>query len=167
MCRIAVLHAVAAACLVSMPAAVRAQAFTQPQADAAVERALPLLQSSAKTWHEKRACFSCHHQGLGILAVAVARERGFNIDAEMLADEVRKSARPPGTRDRLLLREISFNEQITDGYIALAQASVRTPRTIRCDARCICWRGASTLTDTGLHVLTDHRWKTVISPRPL
>ena len=41
----------------------------------AVERALPLLQQSARTWTAKGGCFSCHHQGLGATAVALARER--------------------------------------------------------------------------------------------
>jgi ankyrin repeat protein len=100
---------------------------TRVKADDAVQRVLPLLQSSARTWHRKRECSSCHHQGLGIIAVTVARERGFAIDAEMLADEVRRSARPPSSRDWLLLREVSFNEQIADSYLAVAQAAVRTP----------------------------------------
>ena len=35
-----------------------------------VERALPLLQSSADTWFARRQCASCHHQGLGLLLAA-------------------------------------------------------------------------------------------------
>ncbi|MEO5897563.1 MAG: ankyrin repeat domain-containing protein [Vicinamibacterales bacterium] len=49
--------------------------------DAAVNRSLPLLQASARTWSERRECASCHHQSLGTLAVEVARERGFPVDA--------------------------------------------------------------------------------------
>jgi ankyrin repeat protein len=58
----------------------------------AVERALPLLQESARTWTRERKCFSCHHQGLGLTAIAVAREHGFRVDETMLnaeADSVR------------------------------------------------------------------------------
>ncbi|HVS19227.1 MAG TPA: hypothetical protein VMT18_11550, partial [Planctomycetota bacterium] len=47
---------------------------------AAVERALPLMQHSATVWSREMACFSCHHQGLGALAVGLARERGFEPD---------------------------------------------------------------------------------------
>jgi ankyrin repeat protein len=47
---------------------------------AAVERALPLLQHSAAVWSREMECFSCHHQGLGALAVGLARERGFELD---------------------------------------------------------------------------------------
>jgi ankyrin repeat protein len=49
--------------------------------DAAVARSLPLLQASARTWSQQRDCSSCHHQSLGTLAVEVARERGFAVDA--------------------------------------------------------------------------------------
>src|SRR5688572_14892554 len=49
--------------------------------DAAVNRSLPLLQASASTWSERRDCSSCHHQSLGTLAVEVARERGFPVNA--------------------------------------------------------------------------------------
>jgi N-acyl-D-amino-acid deacylase len=54
----------------------------------AVERALPLLQESAATWTRVAKCFSCHHQGLGSLAVAVARERGFPVDEEKFAAQI-------------------------------------------------------------------------------
>lgn len=49
----------------------------------AVEKGLPLLQSSAETWFEKRACFSCHHQALGTMAVSIAKEVGFEIDEDL------------------------------------------------------------------------------------
>src|SRR5262245_58268848 len=54
----------------------------------AVERALPLLQESAITWTRVAKCFSCHHQGLGLLTIAVARERGFRVDEEKFAAQV-------------------------------------------------------------------------------
>jgi ankyrin repeat protein len=64
----------------------------------AVERALPLLQESARIWTRERGCFSCHHQGLGITAVALARERGFAVDEAMFAAQVaetRQELAPP------------------------------------------------------------------------
>ena len=45
-----------------------------------VGRSVPLLQASAATYIEKKACFSCHHQGLLAVAVARARRAGFEID---------------------------------------------------------------------------------------
>lgn len=94
----------------------------------AVLRAIPLLQSSAKTWHEERQCSSCHHQFLGITAMVIARDRGFEIDKAMLADEIRRSALSESIRDRLLLGDVSINEQIGQSYQALAMgAAGRAP----------------------------------------
>jgi len=45
---------------------------TQTATRAAVERALPMLQKSAATFVEKRACFSCHHNGLAIMTLRLA-----------------------------------------------------------------------------------------------
>ena len=91
----------------------------------AVAKAIPLLQSSAKTWHEKRQCSSCHHQSLGTMAVVIARDRGFRIDEAMLADEVLRSATPAAWRDRLLLGDVSINEQIGRSYEAVAMGAAK------------------------------------------
>ena len=50
----------------------------------AVQRALPVLQKSASTFVEKRACFSCHHNALSILTLRLAQNRGFTVDAKVL-----------------------------------------------------------------------------------
>jgi ankyrin repeat protein len=54
-------------------------------ARATVVRALPLLQRSAATFVAKRACFSCHHNGLSIMALRLADRRGIAIDKAVLA----------------------------------------------------------------------------------
>lgn len=46
----------------------------------AVKRAIPLMQSSARTWTDRAGCISCHHQILGSMALTVASERGFEVD---------------------------------------------------------------------------------------
>jgi hypothetical protein len=75
--------------LFSQPAFPRQSDVSAPRsAHQAVEKALPLLQESAATWTRVAKCFSCHHQGLGSLAVAVARERGFRIDEEKFAAQI-------------------------------------------------------------------------------
>jgi ankyrin repeat protein len=89
----------------------------------AVVRAIPLLQSSAKTWHEKQQCSSCHHQFLGITTLVIARDRGFKIDEAMFADEARRSALRESLRDSLLLGDVSINEQIGRSYHALAMGA--------------------------------------------
>jgi ankyrin repeat protein len=70
------------AVLVSVLAAADARA-----ADAArqsVVRALPLLQRSAATFVEKRACFSCHHNGLSIMTMRLAERRGIAVGQDAL-----------------------------------------------------------------------------------
>lgn len=50
---------------------------------AAVERAIPLLEKGARGSMEQRPqCFTCHNQGVPLLALTTARERGFVIDKE-------------------------------------------------------------------------------------
>ena len=51
----------------------------------AVNRALPILQRSAKEFVAKRACVSCHHNILSVLALHQAAEHGFTIDANVLS----------------------------------------------------------------------------------
>lgn len=52
---------------------------------AAVVKALPLLEKGAAGSMKERArCFTCHNQGLPLLALTTARTRGFEIDVEHL-----------------------------------------------------------------------------------
>ena len=50
-----------------------------------VNRALPILQRSTKEFVAKRACVSCHHNILSVLALHQAAEHGFTIDANVLS----------------------------------------------------------------------------------
>lgn len=60
---------------------------------AAVERSLPLLTAAARGSMEKRErCFTCHNQGLPIMALAVAQSRGFKIDADEFAKQIKFTA---------------------------------------------------------------------------
>lgn len=63
--------------LVAVPTA-RAQSVSPRVATAeartAIQRVVPLLKASADTWFEKRSCSSCHHQGLGTIAMAMLPE---------------------------------------------------------------------------------------------
>ncbi|HVZ21526.1 MAG TPA: hypothetical protein VG871_10715, partial [Vicinamibacterales bacterium] len=64
--------------------ATAAPAAAADAARAAVVRALPMLQRAAQTFVEKRACFSCHHNGLSIMALRMADRRGIAVDARVL-----------------------------------------------------------------------------------
>ena len=56
---------------------------------AAVSKSLPLLEKGAKgSMEQRKQCFTCHNQGLPILALTTARSRGFEIDAEHLQTQL-------------------------------------------------------------------------------
>ncbi len=49
-------------------------------ARAAALKSLPLLQHSGTIYAKERTCFSCHHQALPALTVALARDHGLPVD---------------------------------------------------------------------------------------
>jgi hypothetical protein len=66
---------------------------TESEIKAAVTKSLPLLEAGARGSMEKRKqCFTCHNQGLPIMALTTARDRGFTIDAENLRAQVQFTA---------------------------------------------------------------------------
>ena len=52
------------------------------QAKEAVEKALPLIEKSARVSMAERACFTCHNHGMPFLALKAAADRGFKVDVE-------------------------------------------------------------------------------------
>ena len=60
---------------------------------AAVERAIPLVEKSSAGFMEERLCFSCHHQGVPVLALKTAREAGFSIDEKNYAANLEYTAK--------------------------------------------------------------------------
>src|SRR5437762_1823209 len=60
---------------------------------AAVARSLPLLETASRGSMEKRQqCFTCHNQGLPVMALTMARSRGITIDAENLRRQLQFTA---------------------------------------------------------------------------
>ena len=80
-----------------------------------VARALPVLQKSASVFVEKRACFSCHHNGLSILTLRAAQDRGFSIDTAAL-----------GAIEQKTFRELR-NPKALDDAVQAANLSDPTP----------------------------------------
>jgi squalene cyclase len=74
--------------LVLLPAA--APADDAAAARAAVAKSLPLLQEGAQSFRVRSEgkCISCHHQGLILPTVALARERGFPVAEDLERQEV-------------------------------------------------------------------------------
>jgi hypothetical protein len=59
----------------------------------AIEKSLPLLEKAARGSMEERSqCFTCHSQGLPIIALTAARSRGFKIDDEHLKTQLEFTA---------------------------------------------------------------------------
>lgn len=54
----------------------------------AVAKALPLLTKGAAGHRENRTCFACHSQGLPIMAMTTAQQRGMTIDADELKNQL-------------------------------------------------------------------------------
>jgi len=69
---------------------------------AAVMGSLPLLQRTDASFVPKAGCVSCHNQSLGAMAVALARKRGFRVDEQLSAQQVKVNAGAlAGSRDIL------------------------------------------------------------------
>ncbi|MCX6979793.1 MAG: hypothetical protein NTV08_03465 [Verrucomicrobia bacterium] len=59
----------------------------------AIEKSLPLLTAGARGSMEKRErCFTCHNQGMPIMALVTAQSRGIAIDADELRKQVQFTA---------------------------------------------------------------------------
>jgi hypothetical protein len=84
---------------------------------AAVEKSLPLLMTAATGHRENRTCFACHNQGPPLMALSVARERGFKIDEEEFARQKTFIAEFLGkNRDNYLKGKGTGGQADTAGY---------------------------------------------------
>lgn len=77
--------------MVAFRATASADEAPSPEAiKAAVMKSLPLLETGAKgSMTERKQCFTCHNQGLPIMALTTARSRGLEIDDEHLQTQLR------------------------------------------------------------------------------
>jgi ankyrin repeat protein len=101
---------------------------SQPQVRQALGRALPLLQHSASTFVGKRACVSCHHNILPILALPMARVRGFMIDTAVLdavEEKTFRDLRSPASLDEAI-QGIHVNDPTpNDSFLLMAAHAAR------------------------------------------
>jgi hypothetical protein len=91
---------------------------TIDQIRSAVSKALPLLERGARgSMEERPQCFTCHNQGLPILALTTARSRGFTIDEENLREQVQFTARfLERNRENYLRGQGQGGQAATAGY---------------------------------------------------
>jgi hypothetical protein len=103
----------------------------------AVNKSLPLLQRSSHEFLENTAtCHSCHNQGIGIVAFAFAREKGFNVSDAVIREAIDSTCNFWKTRDNM--RELYEQNDpvatvITGNYDmwALSSNHCKADKTIR------------------------------------
>ena len=85
---------------------------------AAVSKSLPLLEKGAKgSMEQRKQCFTCHNQGLPIMALTTAQSRGFAIDAENLQTQIKFTAEFLGKNKQKYLEGKGQGGQVdTAGY---------------------------------------------------
>jgi Ankyrin repeats (3 copies)/Prenyltransferase and squalene oxidase repeat len=64
----------------SLTVAALADPLPAPKLHAAAASAINVLEQSIRVWHQRRTCYSCHHQGLPVALAAEARARGVQVD---------------------------------------------------------------------------------------
>jgi ankyrin repeat protein len=128
-----------------------------PTAMAAVQRILPLLETSGEAVFKSRGCVSCHNNSLPAMTVALARKKGFTVDEE----QARKELGFAVATDMPFLEPMRLGSTIgggsdTLGYTLMGMAAAGYP--------------ANSLTDAHIHYLSifqfpDGAWRTT-SYRP-
>jgi squalene-hopene cyclase-like protein len=110
------------AALWTVPHLVAAEPDPKPEAlKTAVEKALPLIQKGAAGYVQQRGCFSCHHQALPVLALSLARERGFPVDEKVLQEQLKFTETSlRGGRDAYRQGRGQGGQATTAGYGLLA-----------------------------------------------
>lgn len=80
----------ALACLSATPAILRAAdappAATPEGARAAIDRGISFLDKDTVKWRTERGCATCHHGTMTVWALTEAKQQGFAVNAETLAD---------------------------------------------------------------------------------
>jgi ankyrin repeat protein len=128
-----------------------------PDARAAVEKILPLLEMSGEPVFRSRGCVSCHNNSLPQLAVALAGKKGFAINRQQANKELEFAV----ATDRPYFESMRVGSTIgggsdTLGYTLMGMAAAGYP--------------ADALTDSHIHYLSinqlsDGSWRTT-SYRP-
>ncbi|HEY0930935.1 MAG TPA: ankyrin repeat domain-containing protein [Gemmatimonas sp.] len=95
-----------------------------------VTKVIPLMQRSADIWFEKRACGTCHHQGVGTLSMAMLRERGFSVDTAWMRSQVERTVKQSANwQERVVAREMSINQAIGQNYRMVGIVAAGYPST--------------------------------------
>jgi N-acyl-D-amino-acid deacylase len=82
--------------------------------ESAVRKSIPLLEKGSAGSAEQRKCFTCHNQGVTVLALVEARRRGFMIDEDNLKLQLKHTAEHLGRRKANFLK--GGGKVIIDAY---------------------------------------------------
>jgi hypothetical protein len=99
----------------------------------AITRALPLLERSAATFVAQRACVSCHHNILTVLAFRLAAERGIPLDAATLKavkDKTFRQLDGPRALDDAVEAATLSDPTPDDSFLLMAAHTPRDGRVI-------------------------------------
>jgi hypothetical protein len=122
--RIALCLACIAVVVPAVSARAEEPAVSQDSLRAAIEKSLPLLTKGAAGHRENRTCFACHSQGLPMLTIAAAKDRGFKIDEEELGRQLAHTAKfLDGNRENYLQGKGQGGQADTAGYALWALAA--------------------------------------------
>lgn len=105
---------------------------SQEKLRTAIEKSLPLLTKGAVGHRENRTCFACHSQGVPILALTAAKEKGFAIDEAELAEQLQFIATfLGGNREKYQQGKGQGGQADTAGYalVTLAAANWKPDET--------------------------------------
>lgn len=91
--------------------------------DAAIRRGLPLIEKIGAPVFRRRGCVSCHNNTQPAQVVAEGRRRGFPVDEELAARELRQVAADPRSRRQSLIMGSGIPEIY--GYILLTLDAAR------------------------------------------
>ena len=93
---------------------------------AAIKRSLPLLQNSAATYIAKRKCFTCHHQALPAMTIALAGQKKLKVDTHAARSQSKFTHKYfTGRRDQLRQGNGVPGGAYTAGYALVSLAADR------------------------------------------
>jgi ankyrin repeat protein len=94
---------------------------------AAAARALTPLVATARSWPDKRKCFSCHHQGAAIQAIVAARDHGVPLDVAAGQDVIRRGLSMLVDLDRAVQASRQIDPSLDSGSMLLAASLAGIP----------------------------------------
>ena len=113
------------------------------------------MQASMDTWVRETSCLSCHHQGLGPMAVSLAKERGLSIDQESLDEQMRRLRVGAEGYAAILQGDFGINTAFSLSYMLLGRAAAGHPRNDMTDA--MVYNLAGYQSDRGAYTSQSHR----------